>query len=94
MTDGCYRQVEYAGVLAGAANPKGAQKVIDWLLSEPVQADVPLSMFVFPARTGVTPPDVFTKFAARVDNPLQLDPQQVADNVSTWLTDWGTVMNR
>ncbi|MEI6361405.1 MAG: thiamine ABC transporter substrate-binding protein [Actinomycetes bacterium] len=94
MTDGCYRQVEYAGVLAGAANPEGAKKVVDWLLSEPVQADVPLSMFVFPARTGITPPEVFTKFAARVDKPLQLDPKQVADNVSTWLNDWGTVMNR
>ncbi|MCX6432655.1 MAG: thiamine ABC transporter substrate-binding protein [Actinobacteria bacterium] len=52
MTDGCYRQVEYAGVLAGAANPAGAKAVVDWLLSEPVQADVPLSMFVFPARRG------------------------------------------
>jgi len=94
MTDGCYRQVEYAGVLAGASNPEGAKKVIDWLLSEPVQADVPLSMFVFPARSGVTPPEVFTKFAAKVDAPMQLDPQQVADNVSAWLADWGTVMNR
>jgi thiamine transport system substrate-binding protein len=94
MTDGCYRQVEYAGVLAGAANPEGARKVVDWLLSEPVQADVPLSMFVFPARSGVTPPAVFTDFAARVDKPLQLDPGQVSDNVSTWLADWGAVMNR
>jgi thiamine transport system substrate-binding protein len=94
MTDGCYRQVEYAGVLKGAANPDGARKVIDWLLSEPVQADVPLSMFVFPARTGVTLPEVFTKFAAKVDAPLQLDPADVAANLSTWLNDWGTVMGR
>ena len=65
MTDGCYRQVEYAGVLAGAANPRAAGKVIDWLLSEPVQADVPLSMFVFPARSGVTLPDVFTSSRRR-----------------------------
>ena len=26
MTDGCYRQVEYAGVLAGAANPDGGAR--------------------------------------------------------------------
>jgi thiamine transport system substrate-binding protein len=94
MTDGCYRQVEYAGVLAGAANPKGAQAVVDWLLSEPVQADVPLSMFVFPAREGTPLPDVFTRFAAVVPAPLQLPAQQVADSLPQWLADWGTVMGR
>lgn len=94
MTDGCYRQVEYAGVLAGTDNPDGARAVIDWLISEPVQADVPLSMFVFPARAGVSLPDVFTRFAAHVPEPLQQDPQAVADGLSSWLADWGTVMGR
>jgi thiamine transport system substrate-binding protein len=94
LTDGCYRQVEYAGVLAGAQNPAGAQAVVDWLLSSPVQADVPLSMFVFPARQGTALPDVFTKFAATVDKPLQLPASDVADNLQTWLSDWGTVMGR
>jgi len=94
MTDGCYRQVEYAGVLAGAANPEGARKVVDWLLSDTVQADVPLSMFVFPARDNVTLPDVFTKFAGKVDAPAQLDPATVNDGLSQWLSDWGTVMQR
>ncbi len=94
MTDGCYRQVEYAGVLAGAANPSGAQKVIDWLISAPVQADVPLSMFVFPARSGVALPEVFTKFAAKVEDPLMLDPAAVAAGLDGWLADWGAVMGR
>ena len=94
MTDGCYRQVEYAGVLAGAANTAGAQKVVDWLLSEPVQADVPLSMFVFPARVGTPVPDVFRDFAADVTSPLRLAPADVAENLPTWLADWGTVMDR
>ena len=94
MTDGCYRQVEYAGVLAGAANPSGARALIDYLLTEPVQADVPLSMFVFPARTGTPLPEVFTDFAAVVDDPLQLPSEEVAANLSTWLAEWGTVMGR
>lgn len=94
LTEGCYRQVEYAGVLAGTPNEAAAQKVVDWLVSEPVQADVPLTMFVFPAREGTPLPDVFTKFAATVANPLQLPPDQVAANLSTWLSDWGTVMGR
>ena len=81
MTDGCYRQVEYAGVLAGAANPGGARAVVDWLLSEAVQADVPLSMFVFPARADTPLPQVFTDFAATVPEPLSLPAAEVAANV-------------
>jgi thiamine transport system substrate-binding protein len=94
MTDGCYRQVEYAGVLAGAENPDAARALVDWLLSEPVQADVPLSMFVFPARQGTPLPQVFADFAATVDNPLQLPADDVAANLSAWLAEWGTIMGR
>ena len=94
MTDGCYRQVEYAGVLAGAVNPEAAKAVVDWLLSAPVQADVPLSMFVFPARTGTPLPQVFTDFAATVEQPLQLPATDVAAGLTGWLSDWGTVMGR
>jgi len=94
MTDGCYRQVEYAGVLAGAANPDGARAAVDWLLSEPVQADVPLSMFVFPAREGTPLPEVFTDFAATVEQPLQLPAEEVTANLADWLAEWGTVMGR
>ena len=40
LLETCFRQVEYAGVLAGAENPEGAQLVVDWLLSREVQADI------------------------------------------------------
>ena len=32
MTDRCFRQVEYAGVLAGTKHPPAARAVVDWLL--------------------------------------------------------------
>ena len=94
MTEGCYRQVEYAGILAGSPNSEAGKQVVDWLLSPDVQADLPLSMFVFPAREGVELPSVFTDFAAQVPNPLQLDPEQVATSLPAWLETWGTVMGR
>jgi thiamine transport system substrate-binding protein len=94
MVDGCYRQIEYAGVLRGAANPEGAKQVIDWLLSAPVQADIPLNMFVFPAREGVALPQVFVDFAADVPDPLQLPPDVVSANLNEWLVTWGEVMGR
>ncbi|MHB1164692.1 MAG: thiamine ABC transporter substrate-binding protein [Candidatus Nanopelagicales bacterium] len=94
MADGCYRQVEYAGVLAGASNPAGARVVLDWLLSPEVQADLPLSMFVLPARDGVALPDVFTRFAPTIADPLQIAADEVAAGVPGWLAEWGAVMGR
>jgi thiamine transport system substrate-binding protein len=94
LTDGCYRQVEYAGVLAGAENPDGARAVVDWLLSAPVQADLPLSMFVLPVVEGTPLPEVFTQFAATVDEPLSLPPADVAAGLTDWLGTWGEVMGR
>ncbi|MEO7555806.1 MAG: thiamine ABC transporter substrate-binding protein, partial [Acidimicrobiales bacterium] len=46
VTDGCYRQVEAAGILTGTAHRAAAEKVIDFLAGSEVQADVPLQMFV------------------------------------------------
>lgn len=88
MTDGCYRQVEFAGVLEGTAHPEAAQKVVDWLLSPQVQADVPLSMFVYPARQGVPLPDVFTKFVTRPDAPLEIPAAEVAAQRDAWIEQW------
>ena len=94
MTDGCYRQVEYAGILAGSDQSAAAQEVIDWLLSPEVQADIPLNMFVFPARDGVPLPEVFTEFAAQVDDAEQLPSEFIADNLAGLLAEWGRVMGR
>lgn len=94
MTDGCFRQVEYAGVLRGTSKPEAARAVVDWLLSPEVQADVPLSMFVFPARTGTALPDVFEKFAARPTEPLSLDPAVIDQQRSAWVEAWDQVTLR
>ena len=94
LTDGCYRQVEYAGLLAGTDQTQAAAQVIDWLLTEPVQSDIPLTMFVFPARANVPVPDVFSQFAAVVPEPLQLPAGEVEANLSDWLETWTAVMDR
>jgi thiamine transport system substrate-binding protein len=94
MTDGCFRQVEYAGVLKGTKNPLAARAVIDFLLSPAVQADVPLSMFVDPAVPGTPLPKVFTDFAAVPSDPLTLDPALIDKNRSTWIDTWDQVTLR
>lgn len=94
LTDGCFRQVEYAGILAGTPNKAGAEVVIDWLLSESVQADIPLTMFVFPAREGVALPEVFTAFAGEVTDPETLPADYLAANASQIVETWSTTMGR
>ena len=41
------------GCSTGAANPAGAEAVVDWLVSDEVQAALPTSMYVFPVSDAV-----------------------------------------
>ena len=94
MLDGCYRQVEFAGVLAGTPQPQAARAVVDWLLSPEVQADISLSMFVFPARQGVALPDVFTDFVTRPATPLELRAEEIAAQRDEWIEQWTQLVLR
>ena len=53
LLDTCFRQVEYAGVLAGADNPDGAEALIDFLLTREVQESLPESIYVFPVDASL-----------------------------------------
>jgi thiamine transport system substrate-binding protein len=92
MNDSCFRQVEYAGVLRGTKHPAAARAVVDWLLSPAVQADVPGSMFVLPARADTTIPEVFEKWTAKPLNPMSLPPDDITANRSTWIDEWTEIL--
>lgn len=94
MADGCYRQVEFAGVLRGTTDPDAARAVVDWLVSPEVQADVPLSMFVFPARAGVPLPAVFEEFVTRPADPAELPAGEIAEQRDTWIDEWTQIVLR
>jgi thiamine transport system substrate-binding protein len=88
----CFRQVEYAGVLHGTAHPQLAEQLVAFLLSETFQADLPLQMFVFPARPNTPLPSEFSDFATLAEKPAQLDPAYIASQREQWLTDWEAVV--
>ncbi len=94
IDDGCFRQVEFAGVLAGTESPELAGELIDFMLAEQFQADIPLSMFVFPANSTVDLPEVFVEHAAQVSEPLTMDPARIAENRERWLEEWTDVVLR
>jgi thiamine transport system substrate-binding protein len=88
VQDSCFRQVEFAGVLKGTSHADAAHEFIDFMLSKQFQEDMPLQMYVYPVRTDAALPDVFTKFAVRPPNPIELDAATIGQNRERWIDDW------
>ena len=60
---GCYRQIEFAGILAGTGQRGGGRGVlIDFMLSPQVPEPIPLTWFVFPANETVDLPQEFVDY--------------------------------
>ena len=94
LSDGCFRQIEFAGILAGSEQPDAASALIDFMLSDTYQADVPLNMFVYPANENVPLPDLYAEHAAVVEDPLVLDPSDIEANRSEWTERWAEIVLR
>jgi thiamine transport system substrate-binding protein len=94
VEDSCFRQIELAGVLRGARNEAGARELIDFMLGERFQADLPLSMFVFPVREGVELPDAFRRFALVPEDPLELSAEEIGENRDRWIREWTSIVLR
>lgn len=90
----CFEQVEYAGVLAGAANVAGAQALVDFLTGPEVQAALPESMYVFPVVAGTELPADWARFAEQPTDPYAVDPAEVAANRDDWLREWSDITSR
>ncbi|NIH87281.1 thiamine ABC transporter substrate-binding protein [Amycolatopsis granulosa] len=94
LLDTCYRQVEYAGVLAGSPNAANAQKVIDFLLSQQFQATVAENMYVYPAREGVPLPASWTTAAPLPPNPASLPAATVQSGREQWISQWRSLLGQ
>lgn len=92
LLDGCYRQTEFAGVLSKAENKAGAQKFIEFLLSEPFQSQLAESMYVYPVNAKVELPEAWQQFAPKAANPVggELD---VNANREKWLKAWSEIFS-
>lgn len=91
---GCYRQVEYAGVLAGTPHPEAAGRLVDYMLSVEFQNQIPLSWFVFPVNPDATLPDEFVKHTVIPEEPARLSPGLIAENREAWIDRWVEVMEQ
>ena len=74
LPDTCVRQVEYAGVVANAENPDGAQAFIDFMLSDEIQSTIPENMYMYPV-SDVELPAEWQEVAELSDTPILVDAQ-------------------
>ncbi|HSB86445.1 MAG TPA: thiamine ABC transporter substrate-binding protein [Ilumatobacteraceae bacterium] len=90
----CFRQVEFAGVLRGTKHEAEARQLVDFLISARFQSELPLTLFVYPARTGVALPEEFTKYTVVPSKTLSLDSATIAANRQKWQDEWTDIVLR
>ncbi|NND83740.1 MAG: thiamine ABC transporter substrate-binding protein [Acidimicrobiia bacterium] len=89
METTCFRQVEYAGILTPSSS---AEALIDFMLSETFQQDVPLSMFVFPAVAATELPAEFVEYAALPESPLTLAEEEIEERRDELIDRWTEIV--
>lgn len=94
MTSGCFRQVEFAGVLRGTKHQSAARQLVDFMLGAEFQADMPLQMFVSPARADVTVPADYESFTAKVAAGKTVSPADIDANRDKWIAEWTKIVVR
>jgi len=94
LLDTCFRQIEFVGILKGTAHEKAARQLVDFMLSDRFQQDMPLQMYVFPARDGTKLPSVFVKYAKVAPRPFALPPEEIARNRDQWIDQWTSTVLR
>jgi len=92
FTDGCFQQIEFAGILAGTKYVAQAHQLIDFLIGATFQSDMPLQMFVRPVNPDATVPDLFSRFTVTPSDPLTVSPADIETHREEWITTWTTTM--
>jgi thiamine transport system substrate-binding protein len=90
----CFRQTEFAGVLRGTDAPQAARQLVDFLITERFQREVPLNLFVFPVNPNVELADEFVRYATIPERPLSLDPAAIDTGRSDWIDRWTDIATR
>lgn len=89
LADGtCFRQVEFVGILNNTPNEAAARQLVDFLLGQRFQEDIPLHMFVYPVNETAELPDVFVEYAAVSANPATVAPERIEADRQGWLEAW------
>lgn len=92
--ESCFRQIEFAGILAGTPRRELAERWIDFMLGATFQAEMPLNMFVFPVLNDVPLAPEFERFLSIPERTAQVEPAAIAAHRERWIREWREVMAR
>lgn len=92
--ESCFRQIEFAGILAGTPRRELAERWIDFMLGAAFQAEMPLNMFVFPVLNEVPLAPEFERFLSIPERTAQVEPAAIAAHRERWIREWREVMAR
>ena len=85
---GSFRQIEFIGILKGTKQPELAKAFVDFMLDVPVQEDIPLKMWVFPANPAASLPEVMRRHAVIPERPAEVAPETIEKHRQQWLEAW------
>ncbi|WP_067779395.1 thiamine ABC transporter substrate-binding protein [Actinomyces vulturis] len=88
LLDTAFRQIEYAGVLKGAANPEGGRALVSFLLGAKFQESIPAEMYMYPVDQSVPLPKDIEKFGQLSPDPVKVTPDDISANRESWIQTW------
>lgn len=84
----CYRQIEFVGILTGTEKRDLAEKLVDFILGQTFQEDMPLNMFVYPANENAELPEAFVAWTQVPEETAVLAPGKIDANREQWIEAW------
>ena len=90
----CFRQIEFVGILAGTEKRELAEKLVDFMLGQTFQEDMPLNMFVYPANEYAALPEAFVEWTQVPQETAVLSPETINNNREQWIEAWTELVLR
>ena len=88
-----FSQIEYAALLAGSKNGEAAKAFVEWLISEEINAQMPMLNLMYPAIAGgELPEDAGYRWHSVVPTDAVVSPETIEANIADWLDTWDTSM--
>ncbi len=84
------QQVEYTGIINGAANVPAAELFIEYLLSPEINAQMPENNLMYPVLEGYELPET-NGYRYHSDLPTEnsdIEIERINDNMDSWLSQW------
>ena len=89
-----FEQIEFVGILDGTGKEEAAHLLVDFLLGQTFQEDIPLHMFVYPANSKADAGELFTQWAEIPKDAVTVVPAQIAAHREAWIEAWTDIMLR